>query len=251
MSLNKLQMERVKSYLQNSSLFQEIIMRYVENQDLNSLVKLLETNHSANKSILADLGVEFKDTDTIRRLNQEIRSLEKEKGSTELDFSAIASYLKVKKDNLRNHLEEHGISGSLEFNMSSCLDIKLKLYSQHKTPMSKLKDFRSEEDFDSYMEKEKKELDYFLTNYSTLECDHGSYYLDNSKENIDKIKSLLEAFFNSSLNNFKYTIGWTVPANDDEPNKRKREQVLTLSEISFTVLFSAGDRALSALFKAM
>jgi len=248
MSLNKLQMERVNQYLANNHLFQQIVENYVKEQNLTSLVKMLETSHSSNRSLLMDLGVVFKEMDTIRTLNEEVRRLENEKGSRELDFSDIGTFLNVKQEKFSEHLKNYGISGSIGLNMTSSLNVDIKFFSQHLKPFSKLKDFRSEDEFNKYMAKHQLEYNTFIEGFDTVESDNSDLYLDNTDRNISKLKIIIEEFFQAELSNFKYKIGWTVCKETDEVTSKTKKQILRLSEISFCVLVTSRDRSINAVF---
>lgn len=242
--LSTIKLEKIKEYLQHSQLFHSLVVNYLENPDDENLIHLLKTNYRSNQSLLGELGVEFKEKDTIRELNTHIRELEAKVGQTELDFDLVCNFLQSKRKGLESHIRKYGLHGRIYMSIQHNLEVSFNLYTNSKKGFSKLTDFKTQEAYDNYVKELDERHNNFLNNFETCQRDEGEYCLSNTDSNIKQLQSIFKEYFNEDLTNFKYNVAYHF----EKDNKNEKEMKFNISEISFSVLYLASSKSLHRAF---
>src|ERR1044071_93331 len=107
MKMDLMVKKNIEKFLSNVSLFYSLLKDKIEKkEEVNEIVNLLEMQHSLNKGLLIDIGVQFDEQNKIRQLNEKVRNLEFKLGEqSNIDFSSISQYINTHNEKLSNILK--------------------------------------------------------------------------------------------------------------------------------------------------
>lgn len=209
--MDNVNQEKIKDFLDNTALFYSIIKNKDDGeQSLESIVKLLKLQHSMNKSVLTSLGVSFDDTTKIREMNQRIRQLELESAQNgDINFKKINQFIYYQQTILQEFLDAKGIFCSVDFIMTSNLKVSIDIYDRDVD----YKPFYPENDDDAahQIDANNQKIESFKNNFDLLtvrnkELQPINYYLLFSDENIEKLETLFNNYFNTSISQIEYEV---------------------------------------------
>lgn len=209
--MDNVKQAKIKEFLENTALFYSIIKNKDDGeQSLDSIVKLLQVQHSMNKNALASLGVSFDDTARIREMNERIRQLELESAqSGDINFKKINQFIYYQQRILQDFLDEKGIFCSVDFTMTSNLKVSIDIYDRDVD----YKPFYSENDDDAarQIDANNQKIERFKNNFELLtvknkESQPINYYLLFSDNNIVKLEAIFNNYFNASISQIEYEV---------------------------------------------
>lgn len=224
--MNAFQQESLKKYLENYNLF-AYLLKNTENRSDEELVRLLQDNHSMARSMLIDLGVTFKEIDTIRSLNERIRELESSQGSSDVNYDTVSIFIKQISEKLKNDLSDIGIYAGYDVSMSPNLIIKVRLYSSGNNTGSR-SSFRSEESLNEYNQSKLEEHQRFMANFETVARSTDGFVLAYTNSNLAIIKDRVEKSLGADIGDLSVEVG-----NTYEGEKPNHKIIPYISELTF------------------
>lgn len=236
---NEFKQESTKRFIDNCNLFLHLVQNH-KGTDAE-LINLLKMNHDMSRSFLIDLGVEFKETDTIYALNMRIREMEAN-SSKDIGFEDVSMFVKNTEHKLKSDLKDKGINGSLKVAFSPNLCVTLNLFSSNENVVIRRDSYRFEKDYLIAVESAAKRHKAFLENFEVILEDDTSYVLDYTQTNLMILKNMISNSLGVSVDAFEYTIGYVYQTEGD-----KEITIPYISNITATVWTLPSSRGLSEI----
>lgn len=224
--MNDFQKESLKKYLENYNLF-AYLLQNTENRSDAEFVRLLQDNHSMARSMLIDLGVTFKEIDTIRSLNERIRELEAAQGSADVNYDTVSIFIKQISEKLKKDLSEIGIYAGYDVSMTPNLVINIRFYSSGNNTGSR-SSFRSEESFNEYNKSKLEEHQRFMTNFETVARSTDGFFLAYTNSNLAILKDTVEKTLGVEIGDLSVVVD-----NTYEGEKPNHKIIPYISELTF------------------
>lgn len=234
---NDFKQESTQKFIDNCNLFLHLVQNH-KGTDAE-LINLLKMNHDMSRSFLIDLGVEFKETDTIYALNMRIREMEAN-NSKEVGFEDISMFIKNAETKLKADIKDKGINGSLKVAFSPNLCVTLHLFAAKSNDIIHRDSYRFEKDYLIAVESAKKRHEAFLENFEIIWDGENSYELDYTQTNLMLLKNMISRSLGVPVDSFEYTIGYVYHTEGD-----KEITLPYISNITATVWTLPSSRGLS------
>lgn len=194
--------KNIEKFLSNVSLFYSLLKDKIDKkEEVDEIVNLLEMQHSLNKGLLIDIGVQFDEQNKIRQLNEKVRNLEFKLGEqSDIDFSSISQYINTHNEKLSNILKAQGLNCSVDLNVSSHIDIKINFYNIDHGYRDICGFDKNEQERSKSELKHAQNLTNFKNNFETFESDKfgRSESLRYSISNTRKIAKIIQEYFGES-----------------------------------------------------
>jgi hypothetical protein len=235
------QKSAIKRYKENYNLFLHLLQNK-ENSSDEEVLRLLQDNHSMARSLLIDMGVTFKEVDTIRSLNQRIRALEADQENVDISMDKVSIFIKQIQEKTRYDLEELGVYPILDVSMQPDLNVNVRIMSSSARKGSR-DNFRTQEDFERYEEKSLNKHKNFMNNFEVVEWNDGDFMAAFTVTNLSLIKQCVEKSIGVEIGSFEYTLGNIYTG--EKPNKRI---IPYISELNFKFWTLPSSRTLNDAF---
>jgi hypothetical protein len=214
--MNDFQDDAVKRYIHNYNTFLYLLQNRGNKSD-EEIVHLLQDNHNMSRSLLIDLGVTFKEVDTIRNLNNRVRELESSQSSSEISYDKVSIYIKQISDKVKSDLSGIGIYALLDVGMTPNLEIKIRIMSSMPRDGSR-SSFRTEEEFVAYGQKKLEEHQRFMTNFEVLNRSNDGFVVAYTNSNLALIQDCVEKSIGSEVGNLEFVLDNVY--DGEKPNHR-------------------------------
>jgi len=224
--MNNFQKESLKKYLDNYNLF-VYLLQNTEHKSDEDLLRLLQDNHSMSRSMLIDLGVTFKEIDTIRSLNEGIRELEASQGSADVNYDTVSIFIKQISEKIKKDLSAIGIYASYEVSMSPNLIIHVRLFSSSENSGSR-SSFRTEESYNAYNQSKLEEHQRYMQNFETVKRSSDGFVLSYTNSNLALIKQTVEKSLGVEIGDLDIVVD-----NTYEGEKPNYKIIPYISELTF------------------
>lgn len=240
--MNDFQKESIQRYKDNYSLFMYLLQNS-DNKSDEELTRLLQDNHSMSRSLLIDLGVTFKEIDTIRSLNQRVRELETSQSNPDISYDKISIFIQQISDKVKHDLSALGIYAFLDVGMTPNLEIKVRIATSSPREGSR-SSFKTEESYQAYVQSNLEEHQRFLKNFEVLNRRSEGYVLAYTNTNLAIIKKCVEDSVGLEVGNFEFVL-----ENIYDGEKPNYTIVPYLSELTLKFWTLPSSRSFNDTFK--
>lgn len=237
--MNKFKEDAIKNYIDMNHLFLSLLK---ESNFDNEALKLMTQNHSMMRSALIDLGVEFSDVETIRKLNEKIRNMESSLNSDGFNYQKVSVYVENIKNILNDALESNGVHGSVTVSFSPNLVIDLNLYPHSKSKPNNTY-WSDEDEYNDYCNKLEHNYNEFIKNYIFV-ANNDDKYMAYDIKNINSILNVVQKTLNVDIFSYSYQLNTRYIKTE---NKNK-EAMPTLGSIKMTSLTLSSHSAFAESF---
>lgn len=224
--MNDFQKNSLKKYLENYNLFAYLLQNTEKRSD-EELVRLLQDNHSMARSMLIDLGVTFKEIDTIRSLNERIRELEASQGNTDVNYDTVSIFIKQITEKVKKDFSDMGVYAGYDVSMTPNLFINVRFYSSGNNTGSR-SSFRSEESLNAYNQSKLEEHQRFMANFETVARGTDGFFLAYTNSNLAVLKGCLEKSLGVEIGDLSVVVD-----NTYEGEKPNHKVIPYISEVHF------------------
>lgn len=196
--MDTVQIENVKKFLAHTGMFYNLVKELLEKEsDEQQIVRMLKSQLMMQRSILTDLGLDEIDAQTIkiRRLNEQVRELEKKLGeSSDINWEGIGRFIHFQTGRLDEAFSKVGLSCSVSITSSSYFECKITFYPHYGTPITDWS--KNDEEKARYQAEHDAKIDLFSKEFDT-DMDEDpkkskSKFLLLTENNLKKIKRIFE-----------------------------------------------------------
>lgn len=232
--MNDFQKQAMKKYIELNYLFLSI---YQDQESDEEKIKLMTQNHNMMRHALSDLGVEFKEKDEIRKLNQRIHEMEKNQISSDLNYQKISTYINNLKHKLDNDLKAMGISSSNQVSFAPNIQVSINLFSSS-IKKSNPSYYKTEEEYLESCRKNEERHNLFLKNFISFGDDQSKSerYLAYDDSNINSILNIVSKSIGEEITGHNFTL--TPRYSRKEGEVKMLMPMLNTIDIRFATLAS-------------
>lgn len=173
--INEEEIKKLREFLHLQETM--VILINSANYEKEKIVDVLESHRTFVKGILIDFGIKFNEVEKIRSLNARLRELEENFENPNFNSQTVASFISGEYSKFKKYLNDIGLRFSMDYSYSPDINISINLFTVSKKE-DKIDDFNK-----------------FINRFETGEQYEGSFRIIYNKQNLDKIKEIVNNYF--------------------------------------------------------